>query len=120
MTQARSYTLKWCSMPEKGQKINMKALFENGQKSILRKMPSIKIYDKMVLPGFKRDHRTIERHANLIPKLFLRGRKDSGRSWLRDAYKIDCLRGYGRSIKLLMLPLPDFTLRLQGVNVLYN
>ena len=57
--------------------------------------------------------------ANLVPRLFLRGRKDPGRSWSRDAYKIDCLRGYGQSVKLHMLPLPDFTLPLQGVSVLY-
>ena len=58
--------------------------------------------------------------GNLVPRLFLRGRKDPGRSWSRDAYKIDCLRGYGQSVKLHMLPLPDFTLPLQGVSVLYN
>ena len=59
------------------------------------------------------------RRTNLVPRLFLRGRKDPGRSWSRDAYKIDCLRGYGQSVKLHMLPLPDFTLPLQGVSVLY-
>ena len=57
---------------------------------------------------------------NFVPRLFLRGRKDPGRSWSRDAYKIDCLRGYGQSVKLHMLPLPDFALPLQGVSVLYN
>ena len=57
--------------------------------------------------------------SNLVPRLFLRGRKDPGRSWSRVAYKIDCLRGYGQSVKLHMLPLPDFTLPLQGVSVLY-
>ena len=34
---------------------------------------------------------------NLVPRLFLWGRKDLGRSWSRDAYKIDCLRGYGQA-----------------------
>ena len=38
-------------------------------------------------------------NSNLVPRLFLRGRKDPGRSWSRDRYKIYCLRGYGRSIK---------------------
>ena len=57
--------------------------------------------------------------TNLVSRLFLRGRKNLGRSWSRDAYKIDCLRGYGQSVKLHMLPLPDFTLSLQGVSVLY-
>ena len=61
-----------------------------------------------------------EGSANLVPRLFLRGRKDPGRSWSRDAYKIDCLRGYGQSVKLRTLPLLDFTLPLQGVSVLYN
>ena len=60
------------------------------------------------------------RVPNLVPRLFLRGRKDPGRSWSRDAYKIDCQRGYGQSVKLHRLPLPDFTLPLQGVSVLYN
>ena len=69
------------------------------------------------LHGFCRKFVTAD--ANLVPRLFLRGRKDPGRSWSRDAYKIDCLRGYGQSVKLHMLPLPDFTLPLQGVSVLY-
>ena len=29
---------------------------------------------------------------NLVPRLFLRGRKDPGRSWSRDVKKFDCLR----------------------------
>ena len=57
---------------------------------------------------------------NVVPRLFVRGSKDPGRSWSRDAEKIDCLRGYKQSVKLHMLPLPDFTLRLQGVSVLYS
>ena len=48
---------------------------------------------------------------NLVPRLFLRGRKDPGRSWSRDADKIDCLRGYGQSVELLMLPLDIVFLR---------
>ena len=58
--------------------------------------------------------------VNLVPRLFVWGKKNPGRSWSRDHYKINCLRGYGQSIKLHMLPLPDFTLRLQGVSVLSN
>ena len=56
----------------------------------------------------------ITHFVNLVPRLFLREKKDPGRSWSRDAYKIDCLRGYGQSVKLRTLPLLDFTLPLQG------
>ena len=66
------------------------------------------------------EHNLFNLRGNLVPRLFLRGRKDPGRSWSRDAYKIDCLRGYGQSVKLRTLPLLDFTLPLQGASVLYN
>jgi hypothetical protein len=38
--------------------------------------------------------------SNLVPRLFLRGRKDPGRSWSRGSQKINCLRGCGKSIIL--------------------
>ena len=37
---------------------------------------------------------------NLVPRLFLRGRKDPGRSWSLGSQKINCLRGCGKSIIL--------------------
>ena len=37
---------------------------------------------------------------NLVPRLFLRGRKDPDRSWSRGSQKINCLRGCGKSIIL--------------------
>ena len=32
---------------------------------------------------------------NLVPRLFLRGRKDPGRNWSREVKKFDCPRGVG-------------------------
>ena len=37
----------------------------------------------------------VKQKPNLVPRLFLRGRKDPGRSWSRDVKKFDCLRGVG-------------------------
>jgi hypothetical protein len=45
--------------------------------------------------------------------------KDPGNSWSRGFQKIDCLRGVGK-VSYYMPPLPHFTLRSQGVSILYN
>ena len=42
-----------------------------------------------------RENSTIYLLFNLVPRLFLRGRKDPGRSWSCDVKKFDCLRGVG-------------------------
>ena len=48
-----------------------------------------KLYFKRVpLPGIPNSpgrmrHSIMRQHGNLVPRLFLRGRKDPGRSWLR-------------------------------------
>jgi hypothetical protein len=49
----------------------------------------------------------------------LEARKNPGYRWSRDSQKIDCLRGEGK-VSYYMLPLPHFTLRSQGVSVLYR
>ena len=38
-----------------------------------------------------------ELKSTSYPGSFFGERKDPGRSWSRDAYKIDCLRGYGQA-----------------------
>jgi hypothetical protein len=63
----------------------------------------------------------IREYSNLASQVFitLEARKNPGYRWSRDSQKIDCLEREGK-VSYYMLPLRNFTLRSQGVSVLYR